>query len=610
METHFLMDISNGRMLYEVFFILSFLVIYAILIFEGCKRKFPLLSWVLLLMSAQLASIIGTKLFSYSWNEWQFMFRNHLFLPNTEKSLLGSVLLASATFLTGMKLLRFRYPVWDSFAVAFPVGMAFITTGCFLYGCCFGQESYLPWAVQYPVMSLAHYHQFNSGILTSTDLYSLPVHPVQLYATIGGILVAVLVIRFRRHWKAEGSLLLFSVILFLLMRFAVDFFRDPFTNKFGGQMFWILKIVQWQFLAGAILAAILLLYRERTYKPKQVSQNPMQAGLRVQAIYFLSLVIVFVMMHNWFRLSEIIAVNIALLPALYIVSREFYLTLQIRKYKWIYACSLLLPLFLMSQTLPETETDTSATKYVNTFHTIGAGFASGEYTDIGSYTRTNTGCGPALQPNYFSQKYSAGGTGYSLTRETADRKEVVNFGANLMFGEYTQFRQSDSMQQRIFLFGVNPFIRYDTKWIGIGGGLHLGNLAYTQGDRDNETLTLPEKNYFKTPIFPQFYFRIGPQRFGFADIHIADQFPVSSPGMAFLAGVGSGFGIKNGFTWRFGMSFLDNSTYYMSIYWPIKNKIVLEPFFLWPADVSTMGYPVNIPEYQFSVGISYRFAPE
>ena len=49
--------------------------------------------------------------------------------------------------------------------------------------------------------------------------------------------------------------------------------------------------------------------------------------------------------------------------------------------------------------------------------------------------------------------------------------------------------------------------------------------------------------------------------------------------MAFLAGVGSGFGIKNGFTWRFGMSFLDHSTYYMSVYWPIKNKIVLEPFF-------------------------------
>ena len=88
-----------------------------------------------------------------------------------------------------------------------------------------------------------------------------------------------------------------------------------------------------------------------------------------------------------------------LLPALFLVGRELYLTLQIRKYKWIYAVSLLLPLFLMSQTLPETETDTLATKYVNTFHTIGAGFATGKYTDIGSYTSTNTGCGPALQPN-------------------------------------------------------------------------------------------------------------------------------------------------------------------------------------------------------------------
>ena len=90
--------------------------------------------------------------------------------------------------------------------------------------------------------------------------------------------MAVLVIRFRRHWKAEGSLLLFSVILFLLMRFVVDFFRDPFTNKFGGQMFWILKIVQWQYLAGTILATILLIYRERTFKPKEVSRNGVHQG--------------------------------------------------------------------------------------------------------------------------------------------------------------------------------------------------------------------------------------------------------------------------------------------------------------------------------------------
>ena len=601
------MDISNGRLIYEVFYILSFLIIYAILIFEGYKRKFPLLGWVLLLMSIQIASIIGTKLFSYSWNEWQFMFRNHLFLPNMEKSLLGSVLLASATFLIARKLLGFRYPVWDSFAIAFPIGVSFMTTGCFFYGCCFGRESHLPWAIQYPVMSLAHYHQFKSGILTYSDLYSLPVHPVQLYATIGGILVAVLVIRLRRYWKAEGSLLLCSVILFLLMRFVVDFFRDPFTNKFGGQMFWILKVVQWQYLAGTILTTILLIYREKTYKSEALSRNGVQSGLKFQAIYFFTLVALFLMMHKWFRLSEIIAVNIAFLPALLLVGREIYLTLQIRKYKWIYVCSLILPLFLMSQTLPQTEIDTSGTKKIITYRTIGAGFATGNYTDIGTYTTTNSGCGPYVEQHYFTQKYAAGGAGYSITRETPDRNKVVNYGAKVFVGEYQQFNQTDSVQQRIFLFGANPFIRYDTKWIGIGAGLHLGNLAYTQGDRNKESSTFPEKNYFKTPVFPQFYFRVGPQRFAFADIHIADQFPVSSPGMAFLLGIGSGFGAKNGFNMRLGMSFLDKSGYYISAYWPIKNKIVLEPLFLWSDDMGINYYPISIPEYQFSVGVSYRF---
>jgi phosphatidylglycerol:prolipoprotein diacylglycerol transferase len=94
MEDHLLIDISNGGFLYQIFYVLAFLTAYLVLIYEGYRRKFPLLAWVLLLASVQLAAVVGTKIFSYSLQEWQYMFQNNIFIPNREKSLLGCVLLA------------------------------------------------------------------------------------------------------------------------------------------------------------------------------------------------------------------------------------------------------------------------------------------------------------------------------------------------------------------------------------------------------------------------------------------------------------------------------------------------------------------------------------
>jgi len=199
MEKNILIDISNGSLLYQIFYLLAFLTVYLILIYEGYKRKFPILVWVLLLASIRLAEIIGTKIFSYSGEEWQFMLQNHVFLPNPEKTMYGCALLGVAAYLLVRYVLNFRYPALDTVALAFPAAVSVQTIGCFFYGCCFGTVSSLPWAVKYPVMSLAHYHQSEAGLLTRDELWSLPVHPVQLYELLGGILVILLVIRLRRY---------------------------------------------------------------------------------------------------------------------------------------------------------------------------------------------------------------------------------------------------------------------------------------------------------------------------------------------------------------------------------------------------------------------------
>jgi phosphatidylglycerol:prolipoprotein diacylglycerol transferase len=606
MEKHILLGISNGGLLFQLFYVLGFLTAYAILIYEGFRRKFPLIAWILVLACIQLFIVAGTKVFSFSSDEWRFMFQNHILLQNSQKSLFGGIFLGISGYLLARYFLKFRYSVLDAFAVAFPVAISIQTIGCFFYGCCFGKPSSTQWAVQYPVMTLPHYHQFESGLLTSNNLNSLPIHPVQLYLMLGGIVVVCLVIRFRKYWKAKGSLFLSSVIFFILMSFLIEFFRDPLSHKTGGEMIWILRLVQWQYLFLAVLMTLLLIWREKTFTIKHIVRSNDSPRLSRQIAFLSSVGLIFLMLRNWFTLTEIIALNIALLPAVFFIGVEIYRTFASLRHRWIFVCSLLLPLLLMSQTLPQTQIDTTRTKKYKSYHTIGGGFATGNYTDYKTIY-SGSGCDRVSNTQYFSQKYTEGGLGYSFTKTTTDGKEEIRYGANGLFGNYTETRQSDNVQVNNLLFEINPYIKYDIRWIGIGGGLHIGNIIFTIGDREKEgQLSESYKNsYFKTPIFPQFYFRVGPLKYLYADFHLADQFPVSIPGLVFQAGIGTGFGLKNGLNIRFGRSFLDKGGYYTSAFIPIKNQIVLEPLFLWT--MTSDSYPVKLPEKQFSFGLSYRF---
>ncbi len=600
------MDISNGELFYQFFYVLSFVAAYVILIYEGYRRKFPLLTWALILAGIRLAMVIGTKIFAYSAEEWRFMFENHTLLPNHQKTMFGGVLFGTGAYLLIRYIFNFKHSVWDTVAIAFPAAVSIQTIGCFFYGCCFGNPSSLPWAVQYPVMSLAHYHQFNLGLLTYNDLYSLPVHPVQLYGLPGGILVILLVIKFRKTWKADGSLLLSSVIFFALMRFVLEFFRDSLSNKSGGEMLWIFKQVQWQYLIFVVLMTLLLIWREKSFKVKSVVRSYRIPGLNIQIAFLFSLVILILLLHNWFTLPEVIVLNVALIPAIFFVGFEIFKAFATLRYKWVYICSVILPLLLMSQTIPQSQLDTSSMKKYNTYRTIGGGFATGNYTDE-KFTYTGGGCNTISNTQYFDKKYNAGGLGYSFTKETADRKEVIRYGVNVFLGDYTEIRQTDNIEVNKFMIGINPYIKYDVNWVGIGAGLHFGNLVYSTGDTEKETSIIPKDSYLQTPIFPQFYFRVGPKKYFFADFHIADQFPVSAPGLAFQTGIGTGFGLKNGLNLRLGASFLDHGGTYFSAYLPIENRIVLEPVFLWTKKYVKSIYPIDRPENQFSIGLSYRF---
>ncbi len=609
MENHLTVDISNGSFLYQLFYILGFLVAYIIILYEGYRRNFPIVKWVLILACIRLLVVTGTKVFSFSTDEWKLMFQTGVLLPNPQKTMFGGIILGVAGYLLTRYLLKFRYSVWDTVAIAFPAGVAIQSVGCFFYGCCYGTPSDAIWAVRYPVMSLAHYHQFESGLLTFKDNFSLPVHPVQLYECLGALFVVIFILLLKKHLKARGSILLSTIVLFSIVRMIIEFFRDPLSNKTGGEMLWIMKQVQWQYLVAAVLAGVVLFLRERKFSPYTEAKLNDKPLPRTEFVLLLFLLTFFVLLRKWFTLPEIIAINIAFLPAVALTARELYIRTARYSYRWAYAFTIILPLFLMSQTLPQTPIDAKPARNYKTYHTIGLGYATGNYTDD-RMNYSGSGCDMVSNHEYFSEKYSSFGGGYSFTKVDQERDVVIRYGADIMAGDFRVIRQSDNMLHKLSLWSVTPYIKYDSKWIGVGGGLHLGNLEYSLGDtrkKFDSNPPVPEKGSFKTPVLPQVYLRVGVTRYFFGDFHLADQFPASAPGLAFQAGIGSGLGFKNGLKLRAGLTFLDHEGFYVTGYFPLADKIVIEPLFQWTMSGEKEPYPVKLPENQFSIGISYRF---
>lgn len=262
MEQHLIIT-ANGPY-YSLFYNLAFAIAFIILLYEGHKRTFPMLKWVLILLLSKIFIILGSKIITYTPYDWQFLWENFTLPSTSGKSMIGSLVFGSISLFAGKYLLHFRKNFADAFALVLPLTLLIMKVGCFLSGCCYGKISGVPWAVQYPVNTLPHYHQFSNGLLTLHDYISLPVHPVQIYEFIMLGIVIYMLIRFRKRLKRQGSLMILSFILVLGSRFINEFFRDAHAHTIGGEMVWIFSSTQLFIIPFVVGLALLLRRRDRS----------------------------------------------------------------------------------------------------------------------------------------------------------------------------------------------------------------------------------------------------------------------------------------------------------------------------------------------------------
>jgi phosphatidylglycerol:prolipoprotein diacylglycerol transferase len=152
-----------------------------------------------------------------------------------------------------------RFPFWkaaDMAGLVVPVGLGFGRLGCLLAGCCFGK----PWdsslAVVFPPGSAASEAEHRAGLLESSRLPSLPVHPAQLYEAAAALSIAAFLLFWLHGRKRyDGQIFVAFVGLYAAARFVLEWSR---ADDRGG----VLGLSTSQ-LIGAILVGVAWLAHQK-----------------------------------------------------------------------------------------------------------------------------------------------------------------------------------------------------------------------------------------------------------------------------------------------------------------------------------------------------------
>lgn len=130
-------------------------------------------------------------------------------------NLYGGVVIAILGTFVYARFKRYSVPeIFDYFAPTLGLGLALTRIGCFLNGCCFGTPTSLPWGVCFPDGSLPYYVYQNAAL-----------HPAQLYSSLYGLGLFILMHYLLQHRKFIGQVVGLLFMVEALFRFAIEYVR-------------------------------------------------------------------------------------------------------------------------------------------------------------------------------------------------------------------------------------------------------------------------------------------------------------------------------------------------------------------------------------------------
>ncbi len=188
------------------------------------ERMYDLGLWILIggLLGSKLLLVLldpNAKMFS-----WDFVRSGGVYYGG----FLGG--LAIAAILIPIYKLNF-WKVADAFAPAVALGQFFGRQGCFAAGCCWGKATELPWGVHF---SDKGHEMTGVPVYDATTNAAIHLHPTQLYESFAMLAVFALLYYLHKHKKFDGQIIILYMVLYPLIRFTIEFFRDdPRGDLFG-----------------------------------------------------------------------------------------------------------------------------------------------------------------------------------------------------------------------------------------------------------------------------------------------------------------------------------------------------------------------------------------
>lgn len=128
---------------------------------------------------------------------------------------------------------RYKLNFWkvaDAFAPGVALGQFFGRQGCFAAGCCWGKPTDLPWGVHFTQPA----HEYTGVPIYNLDGAALHLHPTQLYESLAMLAVFALLVWLHRRKRFDGQILIAYGIIYSIVRFTVEFFRDDPRGDFLG----------------------------------------------------------------------------------------------------------------------------------------------------------------------------------------------------------------------------------------------------------------------------------------------------------------------------------------------------------------------------------------
>lgn len=106
----------------------------------------------------------------------------------------------------------------DMAAPGLAFGYAIARVGCFLNGCCYGAPTDLPWGVEFLLWP-------------DSEVTTPPSHPTQIYSSLGSLVILAVLLRLGPQLRAPGQLFLLYLMLYSVLRSAVEVLRKGYTGK-------------------------------------------------------------------------------------------------------------------------------------------------------------------------------------------------------------------------------------------------------------------------------------------------------------------------------------------------------------------------------------------